>query len=89
MIVVKKSLGQRINTISHKTNIPKITVERVIKEYLESLKASIEAGEDIVLDGVVSMKSYVDEETEEIIIRSRASAALKGKINKKAFKLEE
>lgn len=88
MIVVKKSLGQRINTISNKTNIPKITVERVIKEYLESLKASIEAGEDIVLDGVVSMKSYVDEETEEIIIRSRASAALKGKINKKAFKEE-
>jgi nucleoid DNA-binding protein len=54
-VVINNFLGVTSKEISVKHGIPIITVETVIKGYLESLIASAEQGERIVIDGVTSI----------------------------------
>ena len=77
-IKVKQNLGSRVSDISDKLNIPKNTVESVIREYLGGLIESAEKGETLVIDNIVSIK-VIDEDGNKTL-RSRVSPSLKNKI---------
>lgn len=81
-VIIKRSLGQRVYKISEKLGIPKVTVERVIKEYLDSLTESALKGENIVIDNLMSIQVIQDVETGEFFPRGRVSPALKSKLSK-------
>ena len=78
-IKVKRTLGTRIVNISDDLNIPKITVERVIRAYLEGLIESGEQGENIVIDNIMSIK-VIDEQNGGRTVRGRVSPALKSRL---------
>lgn len=81
-IEVKNLLGQRVATISEELKIPKVTVETVIRGYLNSLTNSVLNGEDIVIDNIVSVKVLVDTDNNELVGRCRLSNSLKSKLEK-------
>lgn len=78
-IKFKRKLGERIVKISDELNIPRITVERVIRAYLDGLVDSAKEGETIVIDNIMSIK-LVENEAGEIRLRGRVSPALKSKL---------
>lgn len=79
-IKIKRKLGQRILKISEELNIPRITVERVIRAYLDDLVESAKDGETIVIDNIMSIKLVENKETGDIRLRGRVSPALKSKL---------
>lgn len=79
-IKIKRKLGERIVKISDELNIPRITVERVIRSYLDSLVDSAKEGETIVIDNIMSIKLVENKETGEVRLRGRVSPALKSKL---------
>lgn len=79
-IKVKRKLGQRIVQISEELNIPRVTVESVIRSYLDSLVESAQNGETIVIDNIMSIKLVEDSETGNIRLRGRVSPSLKNKL---------
>ena len=79
-IKIKRKLGQRILKISEELNIPRITVERVIRAYLDDLVESAKDGETIVIDNIMSIKLVENKETGDIRLRCRVSPALKSKL---------
>ena len=81
-IEVKNLLGQRVTAISEELKIPKVTVETVIRGYLNSLTNSVLNGEDIVIDNIVSVKVLVDTDSNELVGRCRLSNSLKSKLEK-------
>lgn len=87
-IKIKRKLGERIVKISTNLNIPRITVERVIRAYLDDLVESAKAGETIVIDNIMSIKLIKNENTGEVKLRGRVSPALKNKIYVKPFSNE-
>ena len=72
----KRTLGNRAYNIANDLGIPIVTVERVIKEYLNSLKKSALNGEDIVIDGIMSIK-LIKDGNGNIKSRGRVSPAFK------------
>ena len=79
-IKIKRKLGQRILKISEELNIPRITVERVIRAYLDDLVESAKDGETIVIDNIMSIKLVENKETGDIRLRGRVSPALKSQL---------
>lgn len=79
-IKIKKKLGERIVKISEELNIPRITVERVIRAYLDGLVESAQDGETIVIDNIMSIKTVENKETGDVTLRGRVSPALKSKL---------
>ena len=79
-IKIKRKLGQRILKISEELNIPRITVERVIRAYLDDLVESAKNGETIVIKNIMSIKLVENKETGDIRLRGRVSPALKSKL---------
>ena len=86
-IKIKRKLGERILNISEELNIPRITVERVIRAYLDGLVESAKDGETIVIDNIMSIKLVENEETGDIKLRGRVSPSLKNKLYVKADKI--
>ena len=82
-IKVKRKLGERIVQISEELNIPRITVERVVRAYLDSLVESAQEGETIVIDNIMSIKLVEDSESGNIRLRGRVSPSLKNKLYSK------
>jgi len=80
-IKTKKNLGERVYVISERLKIPRITVERVIKEYLNGLVESALNQEDIVIDNIMSIKLLQRGDTGEIIARGRVSPSLRSKLS--------
>jgi small nuclear ribonucleoprotein (snRNP)-like protein len=78
-IKVKRTLGTRITNISNELNIPKVTVESVIRAYLEGLIESAEQGENIVIDNIMSIK-VINEPNGSTTVRGRVSPALKSRL---------
>lgn len=78
---IKRTLGARINKISDELNVPKMTVERILRLYLSDLEESVLNGENIVVDNIMSIKQ-VKESNGEITLRGRVSPALKSKVSK-------
>ncbi len=78
---VKRNLGNRVFLIAEKLNIPRVTVERVIKEYLNSLVESGLNGENIVIDNIMSIKLLKDVSSGDILVRGRVSPAFKEKLS--------
>lgn len=83
-VKVKRHLGERVSDIAEELNLPKVTVERVIREYLKSIEDSVMRGETAVIDSITSIK--VKETEEGLSIRGRVSPVLKRKVG---VKLEE
>lgn len=81
--VRKQTAGNRARTIALRTNTPVSTVERIIREYHDSLAKSIEEEERIVLDGIMSISVVQDLNTGEYSTRGRVSPILKEKLNLK------
>lgn len=79
-VLVKRTLGRRVKDIAYKHGIPVITVETIIKGYLNSLRESLENGERVVIDGITSISVYKDEKTGEYYVRGRVSSALKERL---------
>ena len=79
-IKIKRKLGERVVKISDELNIPRITVESVIRAYLDDLVDSAKKGETIVIDNIMSIKLVENKETGEIRLRGRVSPALKNKL---------
>lgn len=82
-IKVKRKLGQRIVQISEELNIPRVTVESVIRSYLDSLVESAQNGETIVIDNIMSIKLVEDDDTGNVRLRGRVSPSLKNKLYSK------
>ena len=80
-IKVKRTLGERVDKIAKDLNLPKITVESVLRRYLEGLIESSQNGETIVIDNIMSIK--VVEDDKGIRLRGRVSPSLKSKVYKK------
>lgn len=78
-IKIKRKLGERILNISEELNIPRITVERVIRAYLDGLVESAKDGETIVIDNIMSIK-LVENEAGDVKLRGRVSPSLKNKL---------
>jgi hypothetical protein len=87
-VVIKRSLGQRARVIALRHGIPFVTVETVIKDYLESLAIDAENGERIVIDGITSVTVVRDLNTGELFPRGRVSPALRSRLLKKGVVLE-
>lgn len=87
-IKIKRKLGERIVKISDELNIPRITVERVIRAYLDDLVDSAKDGETIVIDNIMSIK-LVECENGDIKLRGRVSPSLKNKLYVTASELEK
>lgn len=83
-IKIKRKLGERIVSISEELNIPRITVERVIRAYLDGLVESAREGETIVIDNIMSIKLVENEETGDVKLRGRVSPSLKNKLYTKS-----
>ena len=79
-IKIKRKLGERIVKISEELNIPRITVERVVRAYLDGLVESAQDGETIVIDNIMSIKIVENSETGDIKLRGRVSPSLKNKL---------
>lgn len=79
-IVVKNSLAERIYKISQELNIPRVTVERVVKAYLDDMVVSAEKGEDIIVPGVFSVRMMIDSEDNHVIPSGRVSNVLKERL---------
>lgn len=79
-IKIKRKLGERIVNISEDLNIPRITVERVIRAYLDGIVESAKDGETIVIDNIMSIKIVENSETGDIKLRGRVSPSLKNKL---------
>ncbi len=79
-IKIKRKLGDRIVKISDELNIPRITVERVVRAYLDGLVESAQDGETIVIDNIMSIKLVEDTSTGNIRLRGRVSPSLKSKL---------
>ena len=88
-IKVKKKLGERVVKISNQLNIPRVTVESVIRAYLDDLVESAKNGETIVIDNIMSIKLVENENTGDIRLRGRVSPALKNKLYTRIVDLEE
>lgn len=88
-IKIKRKLGERILNISEDLNIPRITVERVIRAYLDSLVDSAYDGETIVIDNIMSIKIVKNPNNGEVRLRGRVSPSLKNKLYVKAKDLED
>ena len=82
-IKIKRKLGERIVKISEELNIPRITVERVVRAYLDVLVESAQDGETIVIDNIMSIKLVEDRDTGNIRLRGRVSPSLKNKLYNK------
>lgn len=78
-IKIKRTLGTRITNISNELNIPKVTVESVVRAYLEGLIESAEQGETIVIDNIMSIK-VINSVNGCTTIRGRVSPALKSRL---------
>ncbi len=78
--VIKSKLGHRIAVISEDLKLPKATVERVIRAYLEGLETSALNGEVIVIDNIMSIKPVINERDGSVRLRGRVSPAIKNKI---------
>ena len=76
----KRNLGNRAYKISKKLNIPRVTVEMVIREYLDSLTDSALNGENIVINNIMSIKLLKDGDNGGIVARGRVSPVLKNKL---------
>lgn len=85
-VVIKRNLGERVRDIALRHGIPYVTVETVLKEYLESLVRSLENGERIVIDGIMSISVLEDRDTGELIARGRVSPALRSRLLQKSSK---
>lgn len=88
-IKIKRKLGERILNISEDLNIPRITVERVIRAYLDSLVDSAYDGETIVIDNIMSIKIVKNPNNGEVRLRGRVSPSLKNKLYVKVKDLED
>ncbi len=80
-IEIKNLLGQRVNKISKDLGIPKVTVETVIKNYLQSLRDSVLNGEDVVIDNIASIKVLYDSDNNKLVTRCRVSNSLKNNLD--------
>lgn len=74
-IYMRKTLGVRVKEISNTLAIPQGTVDRVIREYQESLKQSLQEGESICIEDIMYIK--VEEKQGKPILRSRVSPVVK------------
>lgn len=80
-MIVKSTQQLRIKTVACKLKLPIPVVDRVIKEYIESLQQSALKGEDIEVRGLFSIKMYPIENG-GFIPRGSVSLALKDKLAK-------
>jgi hypothetical protein len=84
-IKIKRKLGERIVQISNDLNIPRVTVESVIRAYLDGLVDSAQNGETIVIDNIMSIKLVEDSESGNVRLRGRVSPSLKNKLYTKSM----
>lgn len=82
-VVMKRSISERAREISYKRGIPLVTAETVCKDLLKSFINSAENLEDVLLDGLTSIKAIQDVETGEYYVRGRVSSALQQKLKQK------
>lgn len=75
MKIVKRNLHERSSEISNKLGIPKITVENVLIEYINSIHNSIDNGEDVTIDTIVSIKQKIIDDKK--IVRCRLSKTIR------------
>lgn len=79
-VIIKQTSGLRISNIAARRGIPVLTVETIIKDYLNSLSESLMRGERVVLDGLTSITVVRDQVTGEYTARGRVSPALKSRL---------
>lgn len=77
--LVKRSLSSRVRSIAYKQGIPQVTVETVIRDYLESLVELAKQGKTIEINGVAKIKVEKDE-TGDYVVRGRVAPALKSRL---------
>lgn len=89
-VVVKNSLAKRIYKLSQELHIPYVTVERVIKGYLEDITTSANNGEDIIVPGVFSIRMMYNEHEGHVVPVSRVSKVLREQLkNVKELPIDE
>lgn len=79
-IVVKNNLAERIYKISQELNIPRTTVESVVKAYIEDMVESAEKGEDIIVPRVFSIRMMISPKEDRVIPCGRISNVLKERL---------
>lgn len=87
-VKIKTTFGRRIYKIATKLGISRLVTESVIKEYITSLIEDCVNGEDVVIDGFISVKIMKDKDG-NLVSRGRVSDALKERLAEKNIKIDE
>lgn len=78
-MAMKKSFGAEVAEIAEELNLPKATVERVLRTRLKHQVAEIKAGNSIAVEGLYSIR--VRKTPHGLELRGAVSSALKGVLN--------
>ena len=76
----RKSFGAEVAEIAEELNLPKATVERVLRTRQANQIKAIQNGESVTVEGLFNIKVYRDSETGELVLRGGVSTALKESI---------
>jgi len=79
-VLVKRHLSEVVKEIGLRHGIPYVTVETVLKEYLQGIYRSLARGERVVIQGITSITPVKDLDTGEIYVRGRVSPALRARL---------
>lgn len=77
---ITRRVGTSIERLSQQLGLSKVVVEEVIRGYLDDITASVEAGEKVVIPGLVTFHPRVNG------VGARASTTLKNKVKKEKKK---
>ena len=76
-MATRKSFSSEIADIASELNIPKATVERVLRTRLAHQLAALKRGESVCEEGLFTIKVTFNPDTEQYVYRGAVSPALR------------
>lgn len=83
----RRTFGEEVAEIAAALNLPKATVEAVLRTRYKLQVAALKRGESVTVEGLFNIKTLRDVNTGEISLRGGVSPALKAAINNPDKKL--
>lgn len=83
----RKTFGEEVAAIAAELNLPKATVEAVLRTRYKLQVAAIMNGESVTVEGLFNIKTLRDMNTGKLSLRGGVSPALKAAVNDPTKKL--
>ena len=79
MATRKKPFGVQVSEIADELNIPRATVDRVLRKYIENMVSEVQQGNPVAVEGLFSIRcSYAADNS--LILRGAVSQTLRSNI---------